>query len=194
MLKLFLSHVLLLVAVADRQLFAVGASLENIPSPLRMELTQRHLRAPTMAGQYPFGRIGDLMHSDILRWEMINRRRGQRGTRRKVQEMHGSSSTSTEMPIFAGRDYGAGQYFVELMVGTPAQKARLIADTGSELTWMRCGRRPGKKKRVFQPVRSSTYRAIACSSRMCKEDLANLFSLTRCPTPWSPCYYDYRYV
>lgn len=151
----------------------------------------------------------ELLRRDIRRYQMISARHRERTvmTRRKAREEEvprpGSTdclngSTSMETPMIAGRDYGIGQYVVQVKVGTPPKKFRLIADTGSELTWMRCmydrqrprRRRPG----VFLPANSSTFTTIPCPSRTCKVDLMNLFSLARCPTPSSPCAYDFRYV
>lgn len=123
-----------------------------------------------------------------------------------VSEQHGKKATdfnvSGEMPIRSGSDSGTGEYFVQLKVGSPAQKFVLIADTGSDLTWMNCKYRCHRnkctrnlnKKRVFHPERSSSFRTVPCSSRMCKVDLANLFSLVTCPSPKDPCAYDYRYM
>ncbi|KAK6124558.1 hypothetical protein DH2020_041706 [Rehmannia glutinosa] len=78
-------------------------------------------------------------------------------------------------------------------------KLMLIADTGSDLTWMNCRyrcrgascRRNSRKRRIFRADHSSSFRAVPCSSSTCKIDLANLFSLARCASPMDPCAYDY---
>lgn len=106
------------------------------------------------------------------------------------------------MPVRSGAYAGTGQYFVRVRVGTPAQRFLLVADTGSDLTWVKCryGRRKcGKKKcgsdpeaeRIFRADRSRTFRPISCGSDLCRTNLP--FSLTTCPTPASPCDYDYGY-
>ncbi|PON44264.1 Aspartic peptidase [Trema orientale] len=115
------------------------------------------------------------------------------------------TAASVAMPLHSGSDFGTGEYFVEAHVGTPGQKFLLVADTGSELTWVKCNynncgrrrdclRRIPNDKAVFSADRSSTFRPVVCSSRMCKTELSNLFSLARCPTNLSPCAYDYRYM
>ncbi|KAG6523434.1 aspartic proteinase NANA, chloroplast-like [Zingiber officinale] len=103
--------------------------------------------------------------------------------------------TSFEMPLNSGAYAGTGQYFVRFQLGTPAQRFELVADTGSDLTWAKCRRRGDDAKsvsgRAFLPAESSSFRPILCSSDMCRNSLP--FSLTTCPTPASPCAYDYGY-
>ncbi|KAK4803841.1 hypothetical protein SAY86_003658 [Trapa natans] len=144
----------------------------------------------------------EVISEDIRRYRMItSKRRGENAAlaRRKAREEdYKNGDTSMETPMIAARDYGIGQYVVELKVGTPPKKFRLIADTGSDLTWMRCmydlrrpqHRRPG----MFLPANSSTFATIPCSSDICKVDLVELFSLAQCPAPSSPCAYDFRYT
>lgn len=87
-------------------------------------------------------------------------------------------------------------------VGSPPQKFVLIADTGSDLTWMHCNHKGENcpkdgltpPNRMFQADASSTFKTIPCSSRTCKVDLQDTFSLSMCPTPVTPCAYDYRFV
>lgn len=112
------------------------------------------------------------------------------------------------MPLSSGAYTGTGQYFVRVRVGTPAQPFLLVADTGSDLTWVnceygmvnrtgcasmnkrRCG--PGRNgKRVFNAEQSSSFRPIRCSSEMCISQLP--FSLTTCPVPTAPCAFNYGY-
>ncbi|XP_042436182.1 aspartic proteinase NANA, chloroplast-like [Zingiber officinale] len=96
------------------------------------------------------------------------------------------------MPMTSGAYAGTGQYFVRFLLGTPARPFLLVVDTGSDLTWAKCrlrGRR--RRHRVFHPASSKTFRIIPCAAEMCKNDLP--FSLSACPTPTSPCRYDYKY-
>uniref|UniRef100_J3L2W2 Peptidase A1 domain-containing protein n=1 Tax=Oryza brachyantha TaxID=4533 RepID=J3L2W2_ORYBR len=107
------------------------------------------------------------------------------------------------MPLSSGAYTGTGQYFVRFRVGTPAQPFLLVADTGSDLTWIKCHRAAASSKnasslpatasprRTFRPDKSRTWAPIPCSSATCKESLP--FSLAACATPANPCAYDYRY-
>ncbi|KAK1301577.1 Protein ASPARTIC PROTEASE IN GUARD CELL 1 [Acorus calamus] len=143
----------------------------------------------------PVKRAQDLARDDNLRKEMIarsiaRRRRSARG------------GLSFEMPMSSGAYAGTGQYFVRLRLGTPAQKFVLVADTGSDLTWVNCRYRRrrcarctadrGRRRRVFDAEESESFRPISCASRLCRNTLP--FSLTTCPSRASPCAYDYGYA
>ncbi|CAM0953971.1 unnamed protein product [Alopecurus aequalis] len=110
------------------------------------------------------------------------------------------SSSAFAMPLTSGAYTGTGQYFVRLRVGTPAQPFVLVADTGSDLTWVKCrGASPSpgsapSSPRVFRPADSRSWAPIPCSSDTCTSYVP--FSLANCSaatTPPAPCSYDYRY-
>ncbi|KAK4753098.1 hypothetical protein SAY87_021896 [Trapa incisa] len=170
---------------------------------MELELVRVHGLPGEGGGGAELDRTKEVISEDIRRYRIImSKRRGENDAlaRRKAREEDylNGDMLSMETPMIAARDYGIGQYVVELKVGTPPKKFRLIADTGSDLTWMRCmydlhrprHRRPG----VFLPANSSTFTTIPCSSDTCKVDLSELFSLVQCPTPSSPCAYDFRYM
>lgn len=106
------------------------------------------------------------------------------------------------IPVHSGSDFGQGQYFVSLRVGSPhPQKIVLVTDTGSDLTWMNCeyackdcpksNPHPG---RIFRASESSSFKIITCSSDLCKVELVDFFSLNKCPSPDAPCQFDYRFL
>lgn len=194
---------------------------------IKFQLIHRHdLQRKWRNGTKPMTQLEglrQLLHSDTIRLRAISQKvRLKQGNinaiRRQVLEnnaynpacTNGSSSSrrtkdynvSSELPMHSGADYGTGQYLVKFRVGSPAQKLVLIADTGSDLTWMNCKyrchggrcRRDSNNHRVFRADHSSSFRTVPCSSSICKMDLANLFSLARCPSPLDPCSYDYRYI
>ncbi|KAL5231519.1 hypothetical protein ABZP36_030295 [Zizania latifolia] len=98
------------------------------------------------------------------------------------------AASAFAMPLSSGAYTGTGQYFVRFRVGTPAQPFVLIADTGSDLTWVKCR---GPPPRVFRPGDSKTWSPIPCSSEMCKSSVP--FSLANCSSTTAACSYDYRY-
>lgn len=163
---------------------------------MRMQLIHRH--SAEMAGnpKTQLQRLRELLHRDITRHSQ------KLTARRKAWERN----VSSEMAMRSGADDGTAEYFVAIKVGTPAQKFLLIADTGSDLTWMNCNRerrrlaqqstrrRRRRRRRVFHADRSSSFKSVPCSSDMCKIGLMNMFSLTQCPTPISPCAYVYSYT
>jgi hypothetical protein len=115
-------------------------------------------------------------------------------SRRRAAEVGASAFA---MPLSSGAYTGTGQYFVRFRVGTPAQPFVLVADTGSDLTWVKCRRGGGAAgsplaSREFRPAASKSWAPIACSSDTCTSYVP--FSLANCSSPASPCAYDYRSV
>jgi hypothetical protein len=116
-------------------------------------------------------------------------------SRRRAAEVGASAFA---MPLSSGAYTGTGQYFVRFRVGTPAQPFVLVADTGSDLTWVKCRGAAGSPPdaqppaREFRPAASKSWAPIACSSDTCTSYVP--FSLANCSTPASPCAYDYRSV
>ncbi|XP_044506865.1 aspartic proteinase NANA, chloroplast-like [Mangifera indica] len=183
---------------------STSAFANSHSSSMRMELIHRHALYLNTRPKTQLELMKDLFHSDIIRQKMIaHKRRLSLSPIRDALETTNTSSTAIEMPLRAGRDCGTGVYFVQMKVGTPAQKFTLVVDTGSELTWVNCRYKCGAdcttkgrldKRRVFKADFSSSFKTVACFSHMCKIELMNLFSLTRCPMPSNPCAYDFRYV
>lgn len=56
---------------------------------------------------------------------------------------------------------------VSLTVGSPPQNVTMVLDTGSELSWLHCKKTQGLNS-VFDPLASTTYTKIPCSSATCK--------------------------
>ncbi|KAJ1253732.1 hypothetical protein BS78_K203100 [Paspalum vaginatum] len=112
------------------------------------------------------------------------------GSRRVAAE---APASAVSLPMSSGAYTGTGQYFVNLLVGTPAQEFTLVADTGSDLTWVKCQGAGGASSpgRVFRPANSKSWAPVPCSSDTCKLDVP--FSLANCSSSASPCSYDYRY-
>lgn len=186
---------------------------------MRLQLVHRHAVQSNsdevlveMPKRTQLDRLKELLHSDSIR-ERMRRKAWERGRRGGGRNASSSSSSlsSGEMPISSAADFGSGQYLVTVTVGTPAQRLTLIADTGSDLTWMNCEyRRCGsggcaakrrsrsprlrRRRRVYRAYASSSFKTVPCLSEFCKVELTNLFSLARCPTPLTPCAFDYRFL
>ena len=171
----------------------------EISGSMKLELIHRNSRKLSGNVERPktqMENLKQLYNRDVLRHRNIVP-----PSRRKAIE----TGSSVAMPMNSGSDYGTGEYFVHVHIGTPGQKFMLVADTGSELTWINCkynncGRRPACLNNIkndttlFQADRSYSFRTVACSSKMCRVDLADLFSLTLCPSDLTPCAYEYRYL
>ncbi|XP_042390672.1 aspartic proteinase NANA, chloroplast-like isoform X1 [Zingiber officinale] len=153
------------------------------------------------------GHLRGLVDGDRFRQRMISQRIGhQQNQQHGRRELAGSNASSAPpaaeesfaMPLSSGAYTGTGQYFVRFLLGTPAQRFVLVVDTGSDLTWVKCRPRShggsdagAGESRVFRPEGSSSYAPIRCSAHMCKSSLP--FALRRCPTPETPCAYNYGY-
>ncbi|KAH0695619.1 hypothetical protein KY284_015673 [Solanum tuberosum] len=56
---------------------------------------------------------------------------------------------------------------VSLSIGSPPQQVVMVLDTGSELSWLHCKKTPTTPL-IFNPLVSSSYSAIPCSSPTCR--------------------------
>ncbi|XP_042478828.1 aspartic proteinase NANA, chloroplast-like [Macadamia integrifolia] len=180
-----------------------------------------HKHAPELMGGKILSRsdrIKELLHGDKVRMEMISHKgklRHELGARRRASRLHGSGhhgyghghhkdNFSFSLPMLSGIYASTATYYVPFRVGTPAQKFLLVADTGSDITWVNChtehsrtshaehSRR--KHLRTFHSERSRTFRTVPCSTKLCREGFIPLMSTVNCPTPKSPCTYSYGYT
>ncbi|CAN8253691.1 unnamed protein product [Cochlearia groenlandica] len=76
-------------------------------------------------------------------------------------------------PVFSGASTGSGQYFVDLKIGSPPQSLLLIADTGSDLVWVKCSACRNcslhhSPTTVFFPRHSSTFSLTHCYDPICR--------------------------
>ncbi|CAM8947800.1 unnamed protein product [Rhodiola kirilowii] len=205
MLKSFLFLILVFLSYQDKfsfkhhvQAFSSEETLQEESSE-QFELIHRH--ASILSTVSKLERMKQLVHGDSVRKEEISNRI-EVVKRRRANEV---LIQPREMisPMRSASDVGLGQYFVSFRVGTPPQKAVLIADTGSDLTWLKCnyGKLFGHldasefhTAKTFWADRSPTFRFVPCGSKVCSDDLSNLFSLADCPKDGAPCAYDYRYA
>ena len=207
-LFLFLLSLLLLISSNNNInnhnfLFGVHAFASATDVAAQFELIHRHApevyKNGTTLGppKTRLERIKQLVHSDNARRQTISRRLQGQGQRRMAFEFHGGDDKiPVDIPMRSAADTGSGQYFVSFRVGTPPKKFVLIADTGSDVTWINCCHNcfdSNGTHRIFHPKRSPSFKTIPCLSEMCKVDLAGSFSLSNCPTKLSPCSFDYRY-
>ncbi|CAA2949605.1 aspartic ase NANA, chloroplast-like [Olea europaea subsp. europaea] len=155
-------------------------------------------------GMQPINRVEhlrQLLDRDIIRHQKNRNRRQAREC--PIAKQTRKNSVSGDMAMYSGADFGSGEYFVSLSVGSPAQKVVLIADTGSILTWVKCNYwcnstscgEKSRKPRFFRADQSSSFNTVPCSSEMCKNELTDLASVPEeCPSPHTPCSYEYRYL
>jgi hypothetical protein len=83
---------------------------------------------------------------------------------------------------------------VEVMVGTPPQKQRMVLDTGSELSWLYCAKKASSNPPPFDPTLSPSYNAVPCNSPVCKEKTADFPVPVSCDDAKRFCYFTYMYA
>ncbi|XP_028789508.1 aspartyl protease family protein 2-like [Neltuma alba] len=147
--------------------------------------SQDYLKLPLLR-KNSFSSPAQLLSSDTHRLSVL------------FSALHGHRH-SVKSPLISGASTGSGQYFVNLRIGSPPQSLLLVADTGSDLVWVKCsacrkcsGYRPGS---AFLARHSSTFSPHHCYDPACR--------LVPRPRPGlpcnhtilhSPCRYEYSYA
>ncbi|KAF8022173.1 hypothetical protein BT93_G2350 [Corymbia citriodora subsp. variegata] len=66
------------------------------------------------------------------------------------------------------REYG--EYYVDVLIGTPSLETLLLVDTGSDFSWTQCSpctKCFAQKPPIFDPVKSSTYERVKYGTDLC---------------------------
>ncbi|GJM98462.1 hypothetical protein PR202_ga15477 [Eleusine coracana subsp. coracana] len=124
-------------------------------------------------------RGGAPSHAEILdgdqdRVNSIHRKHKHKhsGSSKSKTDPAGTSNKGVSLPAYRGLSLGTGNYIVKVGLGTPAKDYSVVFDTGSDLSWVQC--KPCKdcyeqQDPLFDPAQSSTYSAVPCGARECKE-------------------------
>ncbi|KAF8091952.1 hypothetical protein N665_0431s0021 [Sinapis alba] len=102
-------------------------------------------------------------------------------------------------PVVSGASSGSGQYFVDLRIGQPPQSLLLIADTGSDLVWVKCSACRNcslhSPATVFFPRHSSTFSPTHCYDPLCRL-VPEPVRTPKCNHTriHSTCHYEYAYA
>ncbi|KAK7324269.1 hypothetical protein VNO77_27800 [Canavalia gladiata] len=84
-----------------------------------------------------------------------------------------------------------GAYLMKIFVGTPPKESLVVADTGSDLTWVQCqpcDKCYPQKDPIFNPSKSSSYKAVSCYSDEC-----SLMPISSCGAR-NKCRYEKTYM
>ncbi|CAL5082023.1 unnamed protein product [Urochloa decumbens] len=106
------------------------------------------------------------------------------------------ASKSARLPArWATDSLGTNNYVVTVGLGTPARHFTVEFDTGSDLSWVQC--KPchhcyEQKDPLFDPSKSSTYSALPCGARECR-DLGDDLRRT-CSSPGDACRFEVSYA
>ncbi|CAL4981529.1 unnamed protein product [Urochloa decumbens] len=80
-----------------------------------------------------------------------------------------STVLSAQTPL--QQDSGGGDYVMTFSAGTPPQELSALADTGSDLVWLKCGackRCTPKGSPPYYPNASSSFSKLPCSNGLCR--------------------------
>lgn len=156
---------------------AVGEQQKQPASPspsLKLHMNRR----TTSAGGTRKESLFDLADKDAVRIETMHHRRAARSGGDRTR---GSSSSSSSSPrralservvatVESGVAVGSGEYLMDVYVGTPPRRFRMIMDTGSDLNWLQCAPCHDCFEQVgpvFDPAASSSYRNVTCGDERC---------------------------
>ncbi|XP_066395217.1 aspartic proteinase nepenthesin-1-like [Miscanthus floridulus] len=139
------------------------------PSPsLKLHMNRR----TTSAGGTRKESLLDLANKDAVRIETMHRRAARSGGDRTPGSSSPRRALSERMvaTVESGVAVGSGEYLMDVYVGTPPRRFRMIMDTGSDLNWLQCApcldcfEQLGP---VFDPAASSSYRNVTCGDQRC---------------------------
>ncbi|KAI9070747.1 hypothetical protein K1719_047289 [Acacia pycnantha] len=106
-------------------------------------------------------------------------------------------SDGTQLPAKSGIPLGEGNYYVTVGLGSPKRDLSLVFDTGSDLTWTQC--KPcarscySQKEPIFDPLQSSSYSNISCSSSQCSQLVSATGIRPACSKATRACIYGVQY-
>ncbi|KNA18062.1 hypothetical protein SOVF_074020 [Spinacia oleracea] len=117
---------------------------------------------------------------------------------------HTNHNHFVKSPLISGASIGSGQYFAGISIGTPPQNLMLVADTGSDLTWIKCSACRGPNcttthppNSAFFPRHSLSFRPTHCYAPACQL-VPHSPDSAHCTRPHtrlhSSCLYDYSYA
>lgn len=114
----------------------------------------------------------DSAEKDAVRIETMHRRAARSGVARMPASSSPRRALSERMvaTVESGVAVGSGEYLMDVYVGTPPRRFRMIMDTGSDLNWLQCA--PcldcfEQRGPVFDPTASSSYRNVTCGDQRC---------------------------
>jgi len=134
------------------------------PSPL-LKLCMDHRTAE--GGRTRKESLLDLAEKDAVCIETMHRRAAHFSGGRMPAYSSPRRALSERMVVTveSGVAVGSGEYLMDIYVGTPPRRFRMIMDTGSDLNWLQCA--PcldcfEQRGPVFDPAASSSYRNVTC--------------------------------
>ncbi|KAE8774309.1 aspartic proteinase nepenthesin-2-like [Hordeum vulgare] len=185
-------------AGCDGRLVAEEEELARRTPSLKLHMTHRSASAgATGTGLF----VLDSAKKDAARIDTMHGRRAALpgAAQRKGSRPRRALSERVVATVESGVAVGSGEYLVDVYVGTPPRRFRMIMDTGSDLNWLQCApcldcfHQTGP---VFDPAASASYRNVTCGDSRCGlvSPPPPLTGPRSCRKPRSdPCPYYYWY-
>lgn len=184
-------------AGCDGRLVAEEEELARRVPSLKLHMTHRSAAAgETGKGSF----FLDSAEKDAVRIDTMHRRAALSGSAaaRRDSAPRRALSERVVATVESGVPVGSGEYLVDVYLGTPPRRFRMIMDTGSDLNWLQCApcldcfEQSGP---IFDPAASISYRNVTCGDERCRLVSPPAESAPReCRRPRSdPCPYYYWY-
>ncbi|KAK4483561.1 hypothetical protein RD792_010760 [Penstemon davidsonii] len=88
----------------------------------------------------------------------------------RLQYLSSLSTDRSSVPITSGRwSTQNPTYVVQAKLGTPAQTLLVALDTCNDVAWIPCSGCVGCSSVTYDPVKSSTFKPLACGAPQCKQ-------------------------
>ncbi|KAL0291080.1 UNVERIFIED_CONTAM: Aspartic proteinase nepenthesin-1 [Sesamum angustifolium] len=105
---------------------------------------------------------------NFTKFELLQR--AMKRSRKRMERLYAMALAASDASIDAPVRAGNGEYLMDLSIGTPPMSYSAILDTGSDLIWTQC--KPCKQcfnqpTPIFDPVKSSSFSKLSCSSDLC---------------------------
>ncbi|KAG7561403.1 Xylanase inhibitor C-terminal [Arabidopsis thaliana x Arabidopsis arenosa] len=162
----------------------------------RRETTTKHKTEKTTTNSVLELQIRDLTRIQTLHKRVLEKRnqntvsQKQKKKNKEVVTTPAASSVEEQTgqlvaTLESGMTLGSGEYFMDVLVGSPPKHFSLILDTGSDLNWIQC--LPcydcfQQNGAFYDPTASASYKNITCNDPRC--------NLVSPPDPPKPCKSD----
>ncbi|KAL6868096.1 hypothetical protein ACP4OV_014941 [Aristida adscensionis] len=117
-----------------------------------------------------------------------------RQSQRRLSMLAARLDVAAQAPLGMEDNHGFyADHDMEISIGTPPQKLKAVADTGSDLVWAKCGPCASctpQGSPSYNPGDSSTFTKLPCSSPLCR-DLPR--AAAQCGAGGAECSYVYPY-
>ncbi|CAH8389838.1 unnamed protein product [Eruca vesicaria subsp. sativa] len=159
---------------------------DHTKESVKLQLQRREIKQESKRKTHS---VHDLKLQDLTRIQTLHARAKKAKNHQKHKKVIYSQVTAPEASpgqlvatLESGMTLGSGEYFMDVLVGTPPKHFSLILDTGSDLNWLQC--LPcydcfHQHGAFYDPRASASFKNITCKDPRC--------TLISSPDPSVPC-------